>query len=100
MTDLDNPYNNIIEAIYEMIADSIPTPWYIGEVVSPYPLAVNVAGMQLEREDMMFDKRLLARSGEVHFGCDYGDEDFNAGDKLLMMTSPDGQDFIAICKLQ
>lgn len=100
MTEQDNPYNNVIESIYNMIADSMSDVWYIGTVRNPYPLIIEVAGLLLEREDFEFNEVLIRRAGEVHTGCDYGDEDFDAGDRLLVLVSGDSQSFVAVCRLQ
>jgi len=100
MTDQDNPYGNIVEAIQSMIDGSLRPSFLVGKVASPYPLSVNVAGLLLERDDMEFNTVLLARNGEVHTGCDYGDEDFESGERLLVLASDDGQTYIAVCKIK
>jgi hypothetical protein len=99
VTDKDNPYNNVVEAIYNMIGDSQSDVWHIGTVVSPYPLTIEVAGLVLDRDDFEFNEVLIRRAGEVHAGCDYGDEDFDAGDRLLVLVSGDSQSFVAVCRL-
>lgn len=99
MTEQDNPYNNVIEAIYNMIGDSLSTVWYIGTVISPYPLTIEVAGLNFERDDFEFNEVLIRRAGEVHTGCDYGDEDFDTNDRLLVLASDDSQSFVVVCRL-
>ena len=100
MTEQDNPWGNIIEAIQAMIDGSLRPSFLIGEVASPYPLAISISNLLLEREDVEINTSLLNRAGEVHSGCDYGDEDFDSGDKLLVFASNDGQTYIVVCKLK
>lgn len=100
MTEQDNPWGNIIEAIQAMIDGSLQPSFLIGEVASPYPLSVSISGLLLEREDVEINIALLNKSGEVHTGCDYGDEDFESGEKLLMLASDDGQTYVIVCKIR
>lgn len=136
MDKLDDPYNTIVQSMREEGAASNPTPFFVGEVLTPNPLLIQVGDIQLEREDVLINEMLLSghtRKLQLEHTSVTGDttassggsgyaeyashshsindmaiasgtyitlDDFQSGDKLVLLMSQDQQQFIVLCKVR
>lgn len=125
MTNEDNPYGNLLQLI-QKTGEANTAPFFIGTVVSPAPLTVAVGELCITRENMMINPALFAgykrvfslgttgasgqtESADLHshsmasIGFSAGEmttvDGLSAGDKVVLLASSDGQQYILLCKV-
>lgn len=127
MTNEDNPYGNLLQLI-QKTGGANTAPFFIGTVVSPAPLTVAVGELYITQENMMINPALFAgykrtfslgttgASGQTGTGGTYSHshsmasigfsagemttlDGLSVGDKVVLLASSDGQQYILLCKV-
>lgn len=124
MDKLDNPYLNLAEMMKKNKGTNI-VPFFIGKVISANPLLVQAGNIQLERDDMLINEFLLKNhKRKVHIKSKNMDadlnskkdfkvsnidmyeseieteDDFKAGEQVVLLMSTDQQQFVLLCKVR
>ncbi len=88
----ENPYWTILSSLRKEIAERNAPAWRMGIVKSTSPVSVECGGLLLSGKELMLNPRLLPR--EKPDGTE-----LKAGDRVAMLTSGDGSEFVIICKV-
>ena len=83
MTQINNPYNGILNIIKQQNNNSSSTV-VIGKVISDNPLSISIGELFLDREDLMVNENIKS---------------FNKGDILAMTPTTNKQKYIVLCKV-
>lgn len=123
LSKVDNPYMNLAE-IMKNSKGTETVPFFIGKVISAEPLLVQAGNIQLERDDMLINEFLLKNhKRKVHIKSKNMDadldskkdfkvsnidmyeseieteDDFKAGEQVILLMSIDQQQFVLLCKV-
>lgn len=124
MDKLDNPYLNFAEMMNKNKGKNI-VPFFIGKIISDNPLLIQAGNIQLERDDLLINEFLLKNhKRKVHIKSKNMDadldskkdfkvsdidmyeseieteDDFKAGDQVVLLMSTDQQQFVLLCKVR
>ena len=88
----ENPYWTILSSLRKEIAERNTPAWRMGLVKSTSPLSVECGGLLLSGKELLLDPRLLPK--EKPDGTE-----LKTGERVAMLVSPDGSEFVIICKV-
>ena len=107
---MDDPYMSFVEMMRNQGSSGNQVPFLLGKVISASPLLIQAGNIQLEREDLLINEALISGyTRKVEVRPDISDsynadietkDDFKINDQVILLMSPDQQQFILLCKVR